>query len=330
MYAITLPSFGGPDVLTWSEVVDPTCGPEEVVLDVAASAVNRADLMQREGNYPPPKGASEILGLECSGVIIEVGARVSGWSIGEQACALLAGGGYAERVSVPATQLLPLPEGLDLVSAAGLPEVACTVWSNLMMVAGLARGDTLLVHGGSSGIGTMAIQVACLVGATVYVTVGSERKREFCVDLGAAAAINYRDEDFVAEISALTQGRGVDVVLDNMGAVYLGQNVSALATDGRLVIIGMQGGRKGELDMGALLMKRGSVHATGLRGRPVQGASGKAAIVSAVRDQLWPAVTDGRVAPIIDRVLPMTQAAQAHRVVESSSHIGKVVLEVPR
>lgn len=330
MYAITLPSFGGPEVLTWAEVDDPTCSPDEVVIDIAASAVNRADIMQRQGSYPPPPGASEILGLECSGIVTEVGRSVSDWSVGDQVCALLSGGGYAERVDVPAPQVLPLPTGLDLVTAAGLPEVACTVWSNLVMRAGLGRGDTLLVHGGSSGIGTMAIQIAGLVGAAVFVTVGSEAKRDFCLELGAAAAINYREEDFGERVNELTDGRGVDVILDNMGAAYLARNVSALAPDGRLVIVGMQGGRKGELDMGALLAKRGSLHAMGLRGRPVDGPSGKGVIVAAVRKHIWPAIADGRVRPIIDQILPMTEAAQAHRIVEASTHIGKVVLAVPR
>ena len=330
MYAITLPSFGGPEVLTWAEVGDPGCGPGEVVIDVAASAVNRADIMQRQGRYPPPPGASEIPGLECSGVISGVGEGVTGWSVGDEVCALLAGGGYAERVNVPTVQVLPRPGRLDLVAAAGLPEVTCTVWSNLVMRAGLAAGDTLLVHGGSSGIGTMAIQIAGLVGATVFVTVGSQTKRDFCLELGAGAAINYREESFVEQITTLTDGRGVDVILDNMGAAYLGGNVSALAPDGRLVIIGMQGGRKGELDIGALLAKRGSVHGTGLRGRPVEGSSGKGAVVAAVREHVWPAVESGQIRPIIDRMLPMTQAAEAHRVVESSTHIGKVLLAVPR
>ncbi len=330
MYAITLPSFGGPEVLTWAEVDDPTCGPGEVVIDVAASAVNRADLMQRQGHYPPPPGASDVPGLECSGVISAAGVDVTGWAVGDEVCALLAGGGYAERVSVPAAQVLPRPVGIDLTSCAGLPEVTCTVWSNVVTRAGLAAGDRLLVHGGSSGIGTMAIQLAGLVGASVFVTVGSAAKRDFCLELGAAAAINYREEDFVERVTALTDGRGVDVILDNMGAAYLARNVSALAPDGRLVIIGMQGGRRGELDMGALLAKRASVHATGLRGRPVEGPSGKGAVVTAVRDHVWPAVESGRVRPIIDRVLPMTEAAQAHRVVESSTHIGKVLLEVSR
>jgi len=330
VHAITLPSFGGPEVLTWSEVDEPTCGPDEVVIDVAASAVNRADIMQRQGHYPPPPGASDIPGLECSGVISEVGPEVTGWSVGDEVCALLAGGGYAERVSVPAAQVLARPAGVDLVGAAGLPEVVCTVWSNVVMRAGLTAGDTLLVHGGSSGIGTMTIQIGRLLGASVFVTVGSEAKREFCLELGAAAAINYRDEDFVERVAEFTGGRGVDVILDNMGAAYLARNISALASGGRLMIVGMQGGRKGELDMGALLAKRGSVHAMGLRARPVDGPSGKGAIVAAVAERVWPALADMRVRPIIDRVVPMPDAAEAHRVVESSVHIGKVLLTVPR
>lgn len=330
MYAITLPSFGGPEVLTWAEVDEPTCGPDEVVIDVAASAVNRADIMQRQGNYPPPAGISKTPGLECSGVVSEVGTEVTAWSIGDEVCALLAGGGYAERVNVPAVQVFPRPGGLDLVSAAGLPEVTCTVWSTVVMRVGLSQGETLLVHGGSSGIGTIAIQLAKLVGAAAFVTVGSAAKQEFCRELGAAEAINYREEDFVERVAELTDGRGVEVILDNMGASYLARNVTALAADGRLVVIGMQGGRKGELDLAGLLAKRGSVHALGLRHRPVEGPSGKGAIVRTVREQVWPAVTDGRVRPIIDRVLPMPDAAEAHRVVESSAHIGKVLLAVPR
>ncbi|MGI8722936.1 MAG: NAD(P)H-quinone oxidoreductase [Geodermatophilaceae bacterium] len=329
MYAITLPSFGGPEVLTWAEVDDPACGPDDVVIDIAASAVNRADIMQRQGHYPPPPGASDVPGLECSGIISEVGSEVTDWAVGEQVCALLAGGGYAERVGVPALQVLPAPSGLDLTSCAGLPEVTCTVWSNVVTRAGLTAGDTLLVHGGSSGIGTMAIQLAGLVGASVFVTVGSAAKRDFCLELGAAAAINYREEDFVQRVAGLTAGRGADIILDNMGAAYLTRNVSALAPDGRLVIIGMQGGRKAELDMGALLAKRGSVHATGLRGRPVEGPSGKGAVVAAVREHVWPSVESGQIRPIIDRILPMSEAAEAHRVVESSAHMGKVLLEVP-
>ncbi len=330
MYAITLPSFGGPEVLTWTEVPDPTCGRGEVVIDVAASAVNRADIMQRQGFYPPPPGASDILGLECSGVISEVGKEVSTWSVGDEVCALLAGGGNAEKVNVPAVQVLPRPAGLELVPAAGLPEVTCTVWSNVVMLAGLSDGQALLVHGGSSGIGTIAIQLARMLGATVYVTVGSPAKADFCVELGAAAAINYREEDFAERVAELTEGRGVDVILDNMGAAYLARNIACLAKDGALVNIGMQGGRQGELDLRALMAKRGSVHATGLRARPVEGPTGKGAIIADVRANVWPAVADGRVRPIIDRVVPMPEAGAAHRIVESSRHIGKILLEVPR
>lgn len=330
MYAVTLPSFGGPDVLTWAETDDPICRPDDVVIDVAASAVNRADLMQRQGNYPPPKGASEVPGLECSGVVSEIGANVTTWAVGDQVCALLAGGGYAEKVAVPAAQVLPVPVGVDLVDAAALPEVVCTVWSNVVLRGGLGEGDTLLVHGGSSGIGTMAIQLSKLVGAKTFVTVGSKAKQDFCVELGAAAAINYRDEDFVQRVKELTDNVGVDVVLDNMGASYLGRNVEALAADGRLLVIGMQGGRTGELDLGALLAKRASVHAMGLRGRPVDGPSGKAAIVADVRKHVWPAITDGRVRPIVDQIIPMPESGRAHQVVEDSGHIGKVLLAVPR
>jgi putative PIG3 family NAD(P)H quinone oxidoreductase len=326
MRAVTISEPGSPDVLGWAEVPDPVCGPGEVVVDVAATAVNRADLMQRQGFYPPPKGASEILGLECSGVISEVGEGVVGWSVGDEVCALLAGGGYAERVAVPAVQLLPKPAGVELATAAALPEVVCTVWSNVFMLAGLTRGDTFLVHGGSSGIGTMAIQLAARAGARVVTTAGTQAKLDVCRELGADVTINYRDEDFVEKVREATDGRGVDVVLDNMGAKYLARNVDALAVGGRLVIIGMQGGTKAELDLGKLLAKRASVHATGLRGRPATGAGGKAEIIEAVRRDVWPDVERGTIRPIVDRRLPMSRAAEAHRAVEASEHVGKVLL----
>ncbi|MBJ7454042.1 MAG: NAD(P)H-quinone oxidoreductase, partial [Blastococcus sp.] len=283
MRAVTISEPGSPDVLGWSEVPDPVCGPGEVLVDVAATAVNRADLMQRQGFYPPPKGASEILGLECSGVISEVGEGVVGWSVGDEVCALLSGGGYAERVAVPAGQLLPRPAGVELATAAALPEVVCTVWSNVFMLAGLRRGDNFLVHGGSSGIGTMAIQLAARAGARVFTTAGTQAKLDVCRELGADVAINYREEDFVERVREATDGRGVDVVLDNMGAKYLDRNIDALAVGGRLMVIGMQGGAKAELDIGKLLAKRASVHATGLRGRPATGHGGKAEIIEAVR-----------------------------------------------
>jgi putative PIG3 family NAD(P)H quinone oxidoreductase len=326
MRAVTVTEPGGPEVLTWAEVPDPICGPGEVIVDVAATAVNRADLLQRQGFYPPPKGASEILGLECSGVISEVGAGVTGWSVGDEVCALLSGGGYAERVAVPAGQLLPRPSGVELATAAALPEITCTVWSNVFMLARLKRGENFLVHGGSSGIGTMAIQLAARAGARVFTTAGTAAKLDACRELGAEVGINYRDEDFVQRVREETGGRGVDVVLDNMGGKYLGRNVDALAVGGRLVIIGMQGGTKAELDIGKLLGKRASVHATTLRSRPASGPGGKAEIVAAVRHDVWPDVERGVVRPIVDRRLPMSRAAEAHAVIEASEHIGKVLL----
>jgi putative PIG3 family NAD(P)H quinone oxidoreductase len=326
MRAVTVPEPGGPEVLVWAEVPDPVCGPGEVVVDVAATAVNRADLLQRQGFYPPPKGASEILGLECSGVISEVGEGVTGWSVGDEVCALLSGGGYAERVAVPAVQLLPRPAGVELATAAALPEVTCTVWSNVFLLARLRRGESFLVHGGSSGIGTMAIQLAARAGARVFTTAGTAAKLDVCRELGADVGINYRDEDFVERVKAETDGRGVDVVLDNMGGKYLARNVDALAVGGRLMIIGMQGGTKAELDIAKLLGKRAAVHATTLRSRPATGLGGKADIVAAVRHDVWPDVERGVVRPIVDRRLPMSRAAEAHAVLEASEHIGKVLL----
>jgi len=326
MRAITLPSFGGPEVLTWTDVPDPTPGPGEVLIGVAASAVNRADVLQRQGNYAPPPGASPYLGLECSGRIAEIGPEVSGWQAGDDVCALLAGGGYAERVAVPAGQLLPVPTGVDLVTAAALPEVTCTVWSNVFMLAGLAAGDVFLVHGGSSGIGTMAIQLAARAGARVFCTAGTPVKRSRCRELGADVAIDYHEEDFVKRVRDDTDGHGADVVLDNMGAAYLERNVEVLATGGRLVVIGMQGGTTAELNIGTLLRKRASVSATALRSRPADGPGGKADIVAAVREHVWPAIEAGQVRPVVDQVLPMAEAAQAHRLLEASGHVGKILL----
>ncbi|MCF6524054.1 NAD(P)H-quinone oxidoreductase [Streptomyces sp. JJ36] len=323
MHAITIPEPGGPEALVWAEVPDPEPGEGEVLVEVAASAANRADLLQRRGFYDPPPGASPYPGLECAGRITALGPGVSGWAVGDEVCALLSGGGYAERVAVPAGQLLPVPEGLELATAAALPEVTCTVWSNVFMVAHLRPGETLLVHGGGSGIGTMAVQLAKAVGARVAVTAGSKEKLERCAELGADILINYREQDFVEELRAATDGRGADVILDIVGAKYLGRNVDALAVNGRLAIIGLQGGVKGELNLGALLAKRGAVTATSLRGRPLDE---KAAIVAAVREHVWPLLADGRVGAVVDRTLPMREAAQAHRVLEDSTHVGKVVL----
>ncbi|MCG3243043.1 NAD(P)H-quinone oxidoreductase [Mycobacterium avium subsp. hominissuis] len=314
------------DQLSWQEVADVSAGPGEVVVKVAAAGVNRADVLQAAGKYPPPPGASETIGMEVSGVIAEVGDGVTEWSVGQEVCALLAGGGYAEYVAVPAGQLLPIPAGVDLVDAAGLPEVACTVWSNLVLIAGLRNGQLLLVHGGASGIGSHAIQVARALGAGVAVTAGSAEKLGFCRELGADITINYRDEDFVARLADETGG--ADVILDIMGAAYLDRNIDALATDGQLVIIGMQGGVKAELNIGKLLAKRARVIGTTLRGRPVSGPNSKTEIVQAVTASVWPMIADGRVRPIIGARLPIQQAGDAHRRLVASEVTGKIVLTV--
>ncbi|PAZ14175.1 NADPH:quinone oxidoreductase [Streptomyces sp. SA15] len=323
MHAITIPEPGEPEALVWGEVPDAVAGEGEVLVEVVASAVNRADLLQRQGFYDPPPGSSPYPGLECSGRIAALGPGVSGWAVGDEVCALLVGGGYAEKVAVPAGQLLPVPKGLGLVQAAALPEVVCTVWSNVFMIAHLRPGETLLVHGGSSGIGTMAIQLAKAVGAKVAVTAGTKEKLDRCAELGADVLINYREQDFVAAVKEATGGAGADVILDIMGAKYLDRNVRALAVNGRLAIIGMQGGIKGELNIGALLAKRAAISATTLRARPLEE---KAAIVAAVREHVWPLVDAGHVRPVVDRELPMSDAATAHRVVEESGHIGKLLL----
>jgi putative PIG3 family NAD(P)H quinone oxidoreductase len=322
MYAVTITAPGGPEVLSWSEVPDPVPGPGEVLIDVAASAVNRADLLQRAGNYNPPPGASPYPGLECSGQVAALGPGVSDWDVDDQVCALLAGGGYAEKVAVPAGQVLPVPRGLDLVDAAGLPEVACTVWSNVVNLAGLSRGETLLVHGGGSGIGTFAIQLGRALGVRVIATARAS-KHEALRALGAEVTIDYSGEDFVSAVRKATDDRGADVILDIMGAAYLARNIEALAPNGRLAIIGLQGGREAELNLGALMAKRGSISSTTLRARP---PAEKAEIVRGVREQIWPLVQSGAVWPVIDRRLPMAQAVQAHRVVEANEHTGKVLL----
>jgi putative PIG3 family NAD(P)H quinone oxidoreductase len=311
--------------LVWTEVSDPEPGPGEVLVEVVASAVNRADIMQRMGHYPPPPGSPPYPGLECSGTIVALGEGVADWSVGEDVCALLSGGGYAERVAVPAGQLLPIPRGLDLRTAAALPEVTCTVWSNVFQLAGLTTGETFLVHGGAGGVGTTAIQLAKRAGARVLCTAGTAAKLALCRELGADAAINYREEDFVGRVREATEGAGADVILDNMGATYLPRNVDALATNGQLVVIGLQGGRRGELDLGLLMSKRATVHSTSLRARP---AEEKAAIVAAVRESVWPAVESGALRVIVDRELPMREAAAAHRVMEASEHSGKLLLVV--
>jgi putative PIG3 family NAD(P)H quinone oxidoreductase len=318
MHAIVIREPGGPEVLEWAEVPDPEPRPGEVVVDIVASAVNRADLLQRAGFYDPPPGTPPYPGLECSGRVSDLGDGVSGWSVGDEVCALLSGGGYAEKVAVPAGQLMPVPT--DLVSAAALPEVACTVWSNLVGAAHLSAGETVLIHGGGSGIGTFAIQFARALGARV-VTTARRPKHAALTALGADQVIDYTEEDFVEAMSGKA-----DVILDIQGAAYLGRNVDALATNGRLAVIGLQGGRQAELDLGALMAKRASVAATTLRARPPEE---KAQIVSGVLAQVWPLVGDGRIKPVVDRTVPMPEAAHAHAVVASNVHVGKVLLTVP-
>jgi putative PIG3 family NAD(P)H quinone oxidoreductase len=323
MRAITIPEPGGPDALVLDEVPDPEPAAGEVLIDVVAAGVNRADVMQRLGHYPPPPGASEYPGLEVSGRVVAVAEDVQQWQPGDEVCALIDGGGYAERVVAPAGHVLPVPGGVSLVDSAGLPEVAATVWSNVFLVANLQPGQVLLAHGGSSGVGTMAIQLAKAVGARVAVTAGSREKLDFCATLGADFLVNYREEDFVERIRELTGGHGADVILDNMGAKYLARNVDLLAPGGRLVTIGLMGGRKAELDLGMLLAKRGAVIATSLRSRP---PTEKAAIVAAVREHVWPLIEAGQVRPVIHSRHPLAHAAEAHREMEASAHIGKILL----
>jgi len=321
--AITIPEPGEADALVPADVPTPEPGQGQVRIRVTAAGVNRADVMQRKGFYPPPPGAPEYPGLEVSGTVDAIGEGVDGWQVGDEVCALLAGGGYAEYVCVAADQLLPVPSGVPLEDAAALPEVVCTVWSNVFMTANLLPGQTLLVHGGSSGIGTMAIQLAREVGARVAVTAGSAEKLEACRALGAEVLVNYREQDFVEELRVATAGAGADVILDNMGAKYLARNLDALAVNGRLVVIGLQGGAKAELDLGTLLRKRAAVIATSLRARP---ASEKAAIVAAVREHVWPLLDSGRVKPVIQSRHPLDEAAAAHHELEASGHVGKILL----
>jgi putative PIG3 family NAD(P)H quinone oxidoreductase len=323
MHAVVITEPGGPEVLQWTEVPDPQLGPGEVMIDVAASAVNRADVMQRQGFYPPPPGASPYPGLECAGTIAAVGDGVEGWQPGQPVCALLTGGGYAEKVAVPAGQLLPVPKTTTLAEAAALPEAVCTVYSNVFTGARLAAGETLLVHGGGSGIGTTAIQLAKHAGAIVAVTAGSPEKLEACRRLGADILINYREDDFAEQLLAATGGHGADVILDIIGAGYLAKNLAALAPDGRIANIGLQQGRRAELDFSALMAKRGTITSTTLRARPV---AQKAAIVAAVTAEVWPLVDAGALRPVVDRELPMAQVAEAHRLADASGHTGKIVL----
>ena len=326
MRATVVEGTGREARMTWADVPDPVVGAGEVLVRVRATAVNRADILQRKGFYPSPPGASTILGLECSGTVEALGDGVESWSVGDEVCALLSGGGYAELVAVPAGQLMPVPDGVDLVTAAALPEVVCTVWSNVVMVAGLRPGETLLVHGGASGIGTCAIQLARELDARVAVTAGSAAKLQRCAELGAQVLVDYHEQDFVEVVREATGGRGADVVLDNMGAKYLARNVDVLAPNGRLVVIGLQGGVTAELDLGRLMGKRGAVIATTLRSRPDEE---KTAICASVVEHVWPLVADGRYLPVVDRVMTLDDADAAHAVVEASEHVGKVLLRLP-
>jgi putative PIG3 family NAD(P)H quinone oxidoreductase len=323
MRAVVCEGAGGIEVLKVGEIPEPEPAVDEVVIEVVAAGVNRADLLQRQGFYPPPPGAPGTIGLEVSGRIAAVGSEVDGWSVGDECCALLAGGGYAEKVVVPAPQVMPVPDGLDLISAAALPEVVATVWSNVFMAAHLKVGETLLVHGGSSGIGTMAIQLGVAHGARVLTTVGSTEKMEFCTRLGADVAINYKEAEWASVVQEATKNAGADVILDIIGARYLTDNVKSLAYDGRLVVIGMQGGAKGELDLGRLMSRRGSVISTGLRTRSVED---KGRILAEVVGHVWPLIAEKKVRPIVHTTFPLAEVATAHETLEQSAQIGKVLL----
>ena len=323
MRAVVITSPGEPGVLKLTEVPDPVPAPGEVLVDVAAAGVNRADVLQRMGFYPPPPGAPPYPGLECSGRISALGAGVTVWQPGDEVCALLGGGGYAEQVAVPQGQLLPVPDGVSLIDAAGLPETACTVYATVFQQARLTPGETILVHGGAGGIGTMAIQLAKSFGARVICTAGAPAKLDRCIELGADLAVSYVRDDFVPAVDVFTGGRGADVILDIVGGPYLARNVAALATGGRLLVVSTQGGTSAELDLQMLMRKRASILASTLRARP---SAEKAAIVAGVREQVWPLISAGRVRPVTDRVLPMADAADAHRVMEQGTHVGKILL----
>ncbi|CAL2272324.1 unnamed protein product [Prunus armeniaca] len=323
MKAVVITTPGGPEVLQLQEVEDPELKDNEVLIKVEATALNRADILQRKGMYPPPPGSSPYLGLECSGTIEAVGKQVSRWQVGDKVCALLSGGGYAEKVAVPAGQVLLAPPGVSLQDAASFPEVSCTVWSTVFMMSRLSAGETFLVHGGSSGIGTFAIQIAKYWGAKVFVTAGSKEKLAFCKNLGADVCINYKTEDFVARVKEETGGKGVDVILDIIGAEYFRRNLDSLSFDGRLFVIGTMGGAVTEIDLRVVLSKRLTIQAAGLRYRSPEN---KAAVVREVENNVWPAIVAGKVKPVVYKYFPLSEAAEAHRLMESSKHIGKILL----
>lgn len=326
MKAIEISRPGPPDVLTLVDRADPVPGVGEVLIRVAASGVNRPDVLQRMGAYPPPPGASDLPGLEVAGVIVAGDAdamAAAGLSIGQRVCALTPGGGYAELCVTPAVQCLPVPDGLSDIEAASLPETCFTVWSNVFMRAALQPGETLLVQGGTSGIGVTAIQMAKALGATVIATAGSDAKCQACLDLGADHTINYRTTDFAEAALQFTGGRGVDVILDMVAGDYVAREVTALAEDGRLVIIAVQGGVKAQFDAGLVLRRRLTVTGSTLRPRPV---AFKGAVAAALRERVWPLIASGRIRPVLHSVLPATEAAQAHALMESNQHVGKIVL----
>jgi NADPH2:quinone reductase len=325
MIAVEIPAPGGPEVLVAVERPKPVPGDGEVLIKVAAAGVNRPDIFQRLGRYPPPPGASDIPGLEVAGTIEQLGPHVSDWRVGDEVCALVAGGGYAEYCAAPAPQCLPVPRGLDLAAAAAIPETFFTVWTNVFTRGRLQPGESLLVHGGSSGIGTTAIQLARARGSRVFATAGSAVKCAACERLGAERAINYREADFAAVVRELTGGRGVDVVLDMVGAEYFARNIEALAVEGRLVEIATLHGVKAELNIQLIMQRRLTVTGSTLRPRPV---ADKGEIAAALRQHVWPLLESGAVAPIVHATFPLRDAAEAHRVMESGVHIGKLVLVI--
>lgn len=323
MKAVEISAPGPAEVLRLADRPVPSPGADEVLVRVVAAGINRADIMQRQGSYPPPRGASDIPGLELSGTVAAVGTGVESPSAGEEVCALVAGGGYAEYCLVPAPQCLPLPEGVTLRDAAALPEAYCTVWTNVFERGRLTAGETLLVHGGSSGVGTAAIQLARAFGARVLATAGSPAKCAACAALGAELAVDYREQDFVAAVRDATGGRGADVILDLVGGAYLQRNLDCLALEGRLVLIAVMGGARGELNLAGLMSRRQTLTGSTLRSRPV---AAKAAICDALRARVWPRFADGALRPVIHGVYPLAEAAAAHRVMESSTHVGKLLL----
>ena len=325
MIAIRIREPGGPEVLEPVERPMPVAGAGEVLIRVAAAGVNRPDVLQRQGRYPPPPGVTDIPGLELSGTVEAVGAEVHEWRVGDAVCALVAGGGYAEYCTAPAPQCLPLPRGIDFIHAAAIPETAFTVWTNVFERGRLASGETLLVHGGSGGIGTMAIQLARARGSFVFATAGSDEKCAACESLGATRAFNYRTTDFVSAVKAATADRGVDVVIDIIGGDYLQRNIEVLAQDGRLVMIRRQGGGRSELDIMPVLRKRLTLTGSTLRTRSI---AEKGALALAVRTHVWPLFESGAVRVPVHATFPLARAADAHRVMESSAHVGKLVLQV--